>query len=161
LRPSTIPIGQFFLAVLVLFLISALVFAFRRRCPALLMGWLWFLIALLPVSGVVSLGRLSIADRYTYLPCIGFYLMVTWGLADFAAKLFPVRARQILFVAGAAIVLALCAALSRGQLACWQNTETLYEHALTVDPNNYVAKQNLNIYLFEKAHPKVRRPPPE
>jgi len=125
-----------------------------------LTGWLWFLIVLFPVSGVVSLGRLSIADRYTYLASIGFYLMVTWGLADLAGR-FPLRAKRALSGAVAVIVLAACAVASREQLAYWQNSETLFDHALKVDPNNYVAEQNRHIYRFEKANPKVRRPPPE
>ena len=161
LRPETIPVQQFLLALLVLVLISALVFVVRRRCPALVVGWLWFLIVLLPVCGIVSLGQLSIADRYTYLPSIGFYLMITWGVADVAGKWLPANAKQFLLGTGAVIVLAVCAMLSRQQLACWENTETLYRHALKVDPNNDVAQQNLHIYQFEKANPGVRQPPPE
>ena len=161
LRPETIPIGQLMLAVVVLLVISALAFAWRQRCPAVAVGWLWFLIVLLPMCGIVSLYRLSIADRYTYLSSIGFYLMATWAVADLAGKKIPVWARGILLGGGAACVLAVCAVLSRQQLACWQNTQTLYEHALKVDPNNYVARQNLHIYLFEKANPGVRPPPPE
>lgn len=161
LRPDTIPLGQFLLATLVLVCISALAYACRRRCPAMLMGWLWFLIVLFPVSGIVSLARLSIADRYTYLASIGFYLMVIWGLADLAGKCLPSRAKQGLLGTAAVIVLAACAVASRQQLAYWQNTQTLFEHALKVDPNNYVAKQDLHIYLFEIANPKVRKPPPE
>jgi hypothetical protein len=88
-------------------------------------------------------------------------LMVTWAVAEFAGKIIPVPARQILLGTGAAVVLAICAILSREQLRTWQNTETLYEHALWLDPNNSVAKQNLHIYQFEKAHPDIRKPPPE
>lgn len=161
LRPDHIPIGQFLLAGLVLFFISVFVVVVHRRSPALVTGWLWFLIVLLPVCGVVSLGRLSIADRYTYLPSIGFYLMITWGLADLAGKWLPARVRLFLLGTGGAVVVAVCAALSRLQLGYWQDTEALYDHALKVDPNNYVAQQNLHIYLFEKEHPKVRQPPPE
>jgi hypothetical protein len=161
LRPATIPAAQFLLAVLVLLCLSVLAFACRRHCPAFAIGWLWFLIVLLPVCGLVSLGRLSIADRYTYLASIGFYLMLVWGLADLAGKLIPVRINQILLGTLAVLMLAACAGLSRHQLSYWQNTQTFYEHALEVNPDNYVAKQNLNIYLFEKAHPDVRKPPPE
>jgi hypothetical protein len=161
LRPDTIPITEFLLSILVLLGISVLALVCHRRCPALVMGWLWFLIVLLPVSGLVSLGRLSIADRYTYLASIGFYLMVIWILADLAGKLFPARVKLILLGTAAIIVLAVCAVLSRQQLSYWQDTQTFYEHALQVDPNNYVAKQNLNIYFFEKANPGVRKPPPE
>jgi len=161
LRPDTIPVDQFLLDVFVLICISALAYICRQPCPAVTMGWLWFLIVLFPVSGVVALGRLSIADRYTYLASIGFYLMVTWGLGDLAAKLLSVRSKQILLGTCAAIILAVCAMLSRQQLSYWQNSETLFKHALKVDPNNYVASQNLHIYQFEKDHPGTRKPPPE
>jgi hypothetical protein len=161
LRPDTIPVGQFALAILALFFTSALALACRRHCPALAIGWLWFLIVLLPVCGLVSLGRLSIADRYTYLASIGFYLMVTWGLTALAGKLFPVRIKQILLGTAAIIVLAVCAVLSHKQLSYWHDTQTFYKHALQVDPKNYVAQQNLRIYQFEIAHPDIRKPPPE
>jgi hypothetical protein len=161
LRPDTIPASQWVPALILLPLISALVYCVRLQHPALLTGWLWFLIALLPVCGIVSLGRLSIADHYTYFPGIGFYLMVTWGLADVAGRFVPSASKHLILGVGAAVVLALCALLSRLQLLCWENTETLYEHALRVDPNNYVAKLNLHIYQFEKANPGVRKPPPE
>jgi hypothetical protein len=159
LRPDTIPLGQFVLAVLVLFWLSMTAWMLRKRCPAFAVGWLWFLIVLFPVSGVVSLIRLSIADRYTYLASIGFYLMFTWWLANL--KLFSSRAGKILLGTTAVIVLAACAIVSRQQLGYWQNSQTLFEHAIKVDPNNYVAKQNLHIYLFEKANPNTRKPPPE
>ncbi|HTR43823.1 MAG TPA: hypothetical protein VMH87_19600 [Pseudomonadales bacterium] len=161
LRPATIPYEQFLLAVIVLLGISALACACWRRCPAVTVGWLWFLIVLLPVCGVVSLGRLSIADRYTYLASIGFYIMVIWGLVDLAGKVLPVRAKELLLGIAAVIVLAACAFASRQQLGYWQNSQTLFDHALKVDPNNYVAKQNLHIYRFEKANPGARKPPPE
>jgi hypothetical protein len=161
LRPDTIPIGQFLLAVLVLPGISVVAFACRRRCPAVAVGWLWFVIVLLPMCGIVSLGRLSIADRYTYLSSIGFYLMITWGLAEAMRKSLTAFARQILLGTAAVIILAACAVLSRHQLAYWQNSETLFDHALKVDPNNDVAEQNRHIYLFEKTNPNVRPPPPE
>jgi hypothetical protein len=161
LRPDTIPIGQFLLAVLVLPGISVVAFACRRRCPAVAVGWLWFVIVLLPMCGIVSLGRLSIADRYTYLSSIGFYLMITWGLAEALGKSLTAFAKQILLGTAAVIILAACAVLSRHQLAYWQNSETLFDHALKVDPNNDVAEQNRHIYLFEKTNPNVRPPPPE
>jgi hypothetical protein len=162
LRPDTIPAEQWAPALVILLVISALVYCARLQHPVLLVGWLWFLIVLLPVCGIVSLSRLSIADRYTYIPSIGFYLMVTWALADLTGRLVPsAAAKHLVLGTGAVAILALCALLSRQQLSCWQNTEALYQHALVVDPNNSVAKQNLHIYLFEKANPEVRKPPPE
>jgi hypothetical protein len=161
LQPDTISISQALLALIILAATSALVIVLRRRCPAMLAGWLWFVITLLPVCGIVVLARLSIADRYTYLAGIGFYWMIVWGAADIAAKSFPTKLKPILLGSAAIIILSVCAFLSRRQLTTWQNTETLYNHALQVDPNNYVAQQNLHIYKFEKAHPDKRPPPPE
>ena len=161
LQPDTIPVEQWAPATVVLLLISSLVYCVRLQRPALLVGWLWFVVVLLPVCGIVSLSRLSIADRYTYIPGIGFYLMVTWALADLAGRFLPSTLKHLILGTVAAAILALCALLSRQQLSYWQNTETLYDHALQVDPNNSVAKQNLHIYLFEKANPGVRKPPPE
>ena len=159
LQPDTIALERFLPAVGALFGLSLAAWILRKRCPAFLVGWLWFLIVLLPMCGIVSLARLSIADRYTYLASIGFYLMLTWWLADM--KLFSSRAGKSLLAGVAVVVLAVCAVMSSRQLEYWQNSQTLFEHALKVDPNNYVATQNLHIYLFEKANPKIREGVPE
>jgi hypothetical protein len=156
LRPSVIPVESLLLAVLALLAISVLVIVGVRRHPYLIVGWLWFLGMLLPVIGLVSLARLSIADRYTYLPSIGIFLLVTWGIAEWTGKFLPRRAGQILGAAGALATVSVCVLLTRQQLAFWQNTETLMTHALKLDPNNYVAQTNLRVYRFEKEHPGVR-----
>jgi hypothetical protein len=153
MRPETIPLASFFAAALGLFCISALAAVGWRRCPYLVTGWLWFVTMLLPVSGVVLLGGLSIADRYTYLPGIGFYLIVTWAIADLGEKFLSAGPRKILGAAGAALVLSACTLLTSQQLACWQNTQTLMEHALAINPDNTTAQVNLRVYLFDKAHP--------
>ena len=154
-RPATIPFASFLQAALVLIFISALVAVGWRRWPYLATGWLWFLTMLLPVSGIVPLGGQSIADRYTYLPSIGFYLMIIWAVAALGVKFLPAMPQRLLGAAGAVLVLSLCAWLTRQQLACWQNTQTLMEHALKINPDNSVAQVNLRAYLFEKAHPAV------
>ncbi len=156
LRSDKISVAQFFLAAFVLAGISAVAAVQLRRRPWFAVGWLWFLAMLLPVSGLLQLGRLSIADRYTYLPSIGFYIIAVWGIADLLAVLFSEKICRALATAGAAAILLACAILTRRQLAYWQNTQTLMEHALKFDPNNNVAKTNLHIYLFEQAHPGVR-----
>ena len=160
LRSDKISAAEFFLAAffLAVFLaaISAIAAIQLRRWPWFAVGWLWFLVMLLPVSGLLQLGRLSIADRYTYLPAIGFYIVVVWGVADLLAILFSQKICRCLSIAGAVAILLACAILTRQQLAYWQNPQTLMEHALKVDPNNYVAQIDLRIYLFDKAHPGVR-----
>ena len=158
LRSNHISVAEFSLAVLVLSGISILAAASLRRRPWFAVGWLWFLVMMLPVSGLLQIGRLSIADRYTYLPAIGFYLIVVWEIADLLAVLFPEKICRCLALAGASAVLLACAILTREQLAYWQNTQTLMEHALKIDPDNYVAQIDLRIYLFEKEHPGVREP---
>lgn len=156
LRSDKISVPEFFLAVFVLAGISAIAAVQLRRRPWFAVGWLWFLVMLLPVSGVLEIGRLSIADRYTYLPSIGFYVVVVWGITDLLAVLFSQKICGVLAAAGAMAILLACAILTRQQLAYWQNTQTLMEHALKIDPDNYVAQTDLRIYLFEKAHPGVR-----
>lgn len=155
LRPDHVSLTSLFLALIVVGGISGVVALELRRRPAWAVGWLWFLVMLLPVT-LVPLSRLSIADRYTYLPGIGFYLLVTWVVADLAGGLLVRRAWRFLAVTGAACILLLCAGLTRHQLAYWQNTRTLMDHALAVDPNNYVAQVNLHIYEFDQTHPGVR-----
>jgi len=158
LRPEKIPFMEFFLSALVLNAVSIFVIVVFSKRPYFFVGWFWFLIMLLPVSGVFSLARLSIADRYTYLPSIGFYLLLTWAIVEIGNKITLASLRNFLAVMGAAMVLIPCAVLTRQQLFIWQNTETLMQHALQVDPNNYVARQNLHIYLLEKAHPELKHP---
>jgi hypothetical protein len=156
LRPDKISAAGFFLAAFALIAISAAAAFQLRRRPWFAVGWLWFLVMLLPVSGLLQIGRLSIADRYTYLPAIGFYIVAVWGIADLLAVLFSEKISRALAISGATTILFVCAILTRQQLAYWQNTQTLMEHALKIDPNNYVAQIDLRIYLFEKAHPGVR-----
>jgi protein O-mannosyl-transferase len=111
------------------------------------MGWLWFLVMLLPVSGLLPLGLQSMADRYTYLPSIGFFVLCTWGMAEFAAIAIRTPGRRFLWVAGVIAILGVNAGLSRRQLAYWENTQTLMEHALAMDPDNYIAHGDLGIYF--------------
>ncbi len=155
-RPETISLASFVPAGLGLLFISAGCAVGWRRCPYLATGWLWFLTMLLPVSGILLLGGLSIADRYTYLPGIGFYLMITWAAADLGRAILPSTPRKVLGATAAVLVLSLCAWLTRQQLAYWQNTQTLMEHALKINPDNSVAQINLRVYLSGKTQPAGR-----
>jgi hypothetical protein len=156
LHSDKISIAEFFLAAIVLTAVSILAAANLRRRPWIAVGWLWFVVMLLPVSGLLQIGRLSIADRYTYLPAIGFYLIVVWGIAELLAASFSEKFCRALAIAGASVILLACAILTRQEVAYWQNTETLMTRALQLDPNNYVAQINLHIYRFGKEHPGVR-----
>ncbi|MGB7768190.1 MAG: hypothetical protein WBN22_04975 [Verrucomicrobiia bacterium] len=147
LRTDHVNIRSLLLAASVLIGISILVVANLRRRPYLGVGWLWFLGMLLPVSGLIPFGLQSIADRYTYLPSIGFCLMCVWGTAEVIEARFSPVARRFLPGLAAVVILAGCALLSRHQLGYWKNTETLMEHALKIDPDNYVAHDDLGVYF--------------
>lgn len=147
LRSDHIKVDSLFLAALVLLGVSVWVALNLRRRPYLAVGWVWFWGMLLPVSGLIPFGLQSMADRYTYLPSIGLFLMCTWGAAGWIDALFPPAARRVLPMAGAVLILSACAWRSRQQLACWENTQTLMEHALEIDPGNYVAHDDLGVYF--------------
>jgi tetratricopeptide (TPR) repeat protein len=107
----------------------------RNRWPYLFVGWFWFLGTLVPVIGIVRVGSASMADRYAYLPSIGLFILVTWGLADFCKSL---AAKKILGTA-ALVALAICFVLTSIQIAYWRSSITLFRHALMVTTDNYVA----------------------
>lgn len=148
---SDYPVFLTLLAATLLAGISIAAFALRRRRPYLVVGWLWFLGMLVPVIGLVQVGWQSMADRYSYLPLIGVFIMVVWGLADATAG-WTRRAFVLGPVAGA--VLAGCAALTWRQLGFWQDSETLFRHALAVTDNNFIAHYCLGYAL---AHTPARR----
>jgi tetratricopeptide (TPR) repeat protein len=126
--------------VMVLVTVSTWAVVQLRRRPFLAVGWFWFLGTLVPVIGLVQVGRQSIADRYTYLPHIGLFLAVVW----FAAEGFE-RIRLPRRVRGACVgaVLVLCVALTAGQIPQWRDTATLARHATRVTQGNYVAHAQL------------------
>ena len=145
--PGHWPMGQVLLAGGLTFGLSAVFFAMRRRYPFLLVGWLWFCGTLVPVIGLVQVGVQAMADRYTYLPCLGVLILVIWGAYE------PARRWQYgvmaLSVAGSAAVV-LCAGLARQQLSKWKDSETLFRQALRVTSNNYVAHKGLGDALRSK-----------
>lgn len=136
---DTLPLWQPIASLLLLALISALVFHNSSKRRYLPMGWLWYLGTLVPVIGLVQLGHQAIADRYTYLPSIGIFIIIAWALADLLAKSSLPRALPI---TAAAVVLAALSLSTRAQARYWQNSLTLYERAATVTQNNYIMHYN-------------------
>ena len=107
-----------------------------RRCPAISVGWLWFLGMLLPVSGLVQLGNAIVAERYTYLAFIGLFVAVVWPAAE---AMGPGRRARGLAAALAVVVLVGCAAVSRARVDVWRDTVSLFRSAVEADPSNYLA----------------------
>jgi tetratricopeptide (TPR) repeat protein len=134
------PLASVAAAGVLLAAVSWLAIARARRSPFLLVGWCWYLGMLVPVIGLVQVGSQAMADRYTYLPAIGILLAVVWSLPDPTA-LAPVRRAG----AAAAIVLLLGAlgAATWAQVGRWRTSVTLFEHALRLDPANYLAHGSL------------------
>jgi len=129
---------------LVVLLISVLAVALVRRAPWLLVGWLVFLGMLVPTLNIIAVGLQSIADRYTYIPLLGVFVMVTWGAAAMLRRL-PGSP----WIGGVAALL-ICVAMMVGtfrQAGVWRNSLTLFGHAVKVDPNNAVAHYNLGLAL--------------
>ncbi|MFH1148522.1 MAG: tetratricopeptide repeat protein [Pseudomonadota bacterium] len=124
--------------------ISALAFRSARRYPYFVVGWLWYIGALLPVIGIVQVGTQAMADRYAYIPHIGLFWAVVWIAADTLERV-P-KLRVIGPVLAGVIVCALTACTWK-QLEYWRSSTDLWTHALTVVPDNYIARNNLGIAL--------------
>ncbi len=133
-------------ALLLLVAITAAVIVVRRSRPYLFAGWLWYLIALAPVIGIVQVGWQGLADRYTYLPSLGLAAAAVWGIASALEGRLSSRA---LAAGGAAILLALCILTVR-QVATWRDSLTLYEHAIAVTGPNETMQINLGNELARR-----------
>jgi tetratricopeptide (TPR) repeat protein len=137
-------------AALLLAAITAVAVWQRRRRPWLAVGWLWYLVTLLPVIGLVQVGWQGMADRYTYVPLIGIFWAIAWGLGELAGAS---EARRVaLAIACCSIVVAL-AALARRQVGTWSDSFALYEHALSLDPENPLALRGLGAAYVDGGMP--------
>lgn len=116
----------------------------RKKYPFAFTGWFWFAGMLVPVIGLLQVGDAALADRYTYLPLIGVFIILVWAAAEAAARWHlsgPSTAAASLLVLAA---MSLC---TRHQIGYWRNSGTLYTHALEVTKDNYTAENNLGTWL--------------
>jgi protein O-mannosyl-transferase len=137
---DVIPVAHAVIATTTLLLISLTVWYAHRLRPYLLVGWLWFLGTLIPVIGLIQVGGQAFADRYTYFPAIGIFIIATFGARDLASRF---QISRVVVVVIAATILAACLAVTNNQLRYWRNSETLFRHALAVTKDNYIAHLNL------------------
>ena len=144
LAPTGIPAWQIIGAALLLIAITALCFFQRRIRPYLIMGWLWFLGTLVPVIGLVQVGGQTMADRYFYIPSIGLFIALVFGLADIVRSC---RVAPSLSVGIAGGVLLIFAILTNLQIRRWRNSFTLFEHTLAVTAPNLHIEHNLGLAL--------------
>lgn len=139
-------------AALLLLAVSVLCVRQFRNRPFLTVGWFWYLGTLVPVIGVVQVGQQAMADRYTYIPLIGFTISLVWLLAGCRA---PGTLRKILLAALTLTVLGACLATTHHQLQYWRNSITLFEHAVAVTADNPIAQRNLGGALEVQGNPSV------
>jgi tetratricopeptide (TPR) repeat protein len=138
------PSPEFWVAIIILTIVSVMTVLTIKRWTFLLVGWLWFLGMLVPVIGLVQVGAQAMADRYTYVPLIGLFIAVVWG---FAELLSSNRAAKAVGIAATAAVLAAFAAATFSQLQYWKNSVALFTHALAVTRDNAPAHNNLGTAL--------------
>ncbi|MBN1405796.1 MAG: tetratricopeptide repeat protein [Candidatus Omnitrophica bacterium] len=124
-----------------------------KRVPWFFTGWFWYLGTLVPVIGFIQAGQQAMADRYTYIPIIGVFLIVTYGIEKIMRSC---RYRKIVLLSGSIAIIAVLSILTRKQVMVWKNSSTLFGHAVEVTRNNYVAHSIYGVSLlgygeFEKA----------
>ncbi len=146
-HPGYWPLAKVLLAGMVMVVISVLFFVKRRRYPFLLMGWLWYCGTLVPMIGLVQSGAWAMADRHTYLPSLGLLILAIWGANEMTRHW---RHRIIALSAAGLTAIVLCIGLTQRQLGYWQDSETLFRHALAVTENNPLARDNLGSALIKK-----------
>jgi hypothetical protein len=161
-HPGTRPLDQIAAAAILLVLLTLLIVRARRNRPYLIVGWLWFLISLLPVLGLMQIGEQAMADRYTYVPSVGLFIMLVWGVLDLGG-LFQRRKSSVIvqkasnpwlgrtmIVLGTGWVLVL-GLLARRQVGYWRDDETLFRHALAVTgEDNWLAQFRVAADLAER-----------
>jgi len=135
------------LAFLLLTLVSAGAFSLWRRRPWFFVGWFWYLGMLVPVIGLVQDGAFAHADRNTYLPQIGLYLLLTWAVADLAAAW---RCRRVILGGLSAGILGALTYCAHAQTSWWRNSESLWNHTLSCTSANSFAHYSLGIALGQK-----------
>jgi len=142
---NRLPLWEIVSCLLLLICITVAAIVVRKQRPYLITGWLWYLGMLVPAIGLVQVGWQGRADRYTYLPQIGLYIALTWGVAD----LTPLyRHRRATLSTAAILVIAALSSCAWVQTSYWRDSETLFRHALAVTTNNDVAENNLGIVFL-------------
>jgi protein O-mannosyl-transferase len=139
------------LAVLVALIVGTVAAArMARTRPYLLVGWLWFLGTLVPVIGIVQVGKQPMADRYTYVPSIGLFVIVAWGATELLQR---VHAPRALSTALSLSTIAILAIVARQQVERWHSGVELWEHTIAVTGDNYLAENNLGWDLALEGKP--------
>ena len=143
-HPGNVPVWKTAGALVFLLFGSYVVLRLAKKYHYLPVGWFWYLGTLVPVIGLVQVGLQSMADRYTYIPLIGVFIIICWGVADILRGL---RYRKVLLaIISSGVIIAMMIS-SPLQVRHWKNSITLFRHALEVTEDNYMAHLNLGVAL--------------
>lgn len=162
---DSLPTWEVIISAFVLFCLTVIILRAMREYPYLGVGWLWYLGTLVPVIGLVQVGSQAMADRYTYIPLIGIFILVTWGISDVVgcskAKIgrcehgkektplrFLLRSSVLPFIGIVALIAFIIA--SWVQVGYWRNPITLFGHTVAITKDNFIAHFNLALALAEK-----------
>jgi tetratricopeptide (TPR) repeat protein len=141
---NSLPLWKGVVAGLALVLITILVIRKARKIPYIAVGWLWYVVTLIPVIGIVQVGSQAMADRYTYITLIGLFVIIAWGANDLLSK-WPHR--KMCLGTLAAILLPILIILTWKQVQYWENSITLFKHTLKHTSNNLIMHFHLGIAL--------------
>ena len=138
------PAWQILVIATLLVIITIIVCRYFLKYPYLAVGWFWYAGTLVPVIGIVQVGSQSMADRYAYIPLIGLFVMIVWGMGYALKKIFTTKVLAII----SGMILVALIIVSCHQVRCWKNTFTLFNHAVNVTRNNAIAHSALaNVLL--------------
>jgi len=141
-----LPLWQPIVCFLILALISLCsIYAIKRRYIAT--GWFWFIGTLVPVIGLIQVGKQATADRYTYVPLTGLFIIAAWGVPEVLARL---RYRKLILASFSVIILFVLSFITWHQAGYWRNDITLYKHATEAVPNNILARESLGRAYLEE-----------
>jgi tetratricopeptide (TPR) repeat protein len=157
------PVSAWLGSLMLLILVSLWVLLHLKRRPWLAVGWFWYVGTLVPVSGILQVGSHAMADRYTYIPLIGIFICVVWGVANrrggdgpspFCSSGDGPSPPRLWLVGGVAVILA-CAGISRKQVGYWQNDRVAFEHALSVTADPGMAFYHIGRAFAEQGNRRV------
>ena len=146
-HPGELPLWQIVVACLLLISISLLAISTAKRRPWFVVGWLWYIGTLVPVIGLVQVGMQAMADRYTYVPLIGIFIVIAWSVPELASGRSH---KKILLTTLAIIYLSVLMTVTYKQVRYWENSTALFKHTLNVTANNYIAHDKLGEALAEQ-----------
>ena len=146
-HPQFQPVAKILFDYAMLIFITIFAWRLRSRYPYVLVGWMWFIGTLVPVIGLIQVGTQSMADRYTYVPLIGLFIIVVWGAADLADKL---RIGKRILAMAVFVMISMYSMASYNYASHWADSIKLFEHAIEVTEKNEVALTNLGT-VFQEA----------